>query len=342
VIVIGEQLSVVSKNVRAKSAAKTFLWSLTTVLLTTASITEAQQSAKIPRLGALLYTNPETDPNFAAFRQGLREHGYIEGQNLLIEHHSAEQKPQRLPQLAGELVHSKPNLIFALGGDVVPYAQKATKTIPIVMWVSNDPVAMGFVASLARPGGNITGITLILDELAGKRLALLKEVVPQISRVAVLWNPDHADPEFREIQIEAKALGVGLQSLEVRRGNDFEPQLQNAKTGRSEAIIVVSSRLTQGNRQRVLEFAAKNRVPVIGDWGRWAPEGALLSYGPDIAQMLPRTAIYVDKILKGVKPADLPVERPTKFELVINLKAAKELGLTIPPNVLARADRVIK
>jgi putative ABC transport system substrate-binding protein len=272
----------------------------------------------------------------------LRQHGYIEGQNLIIEHHSAEQKPQRLPQLAGELVHSKPNLIFALGGDVVPYAQKATKTIPIVMWVSNDPVAMGFVASLARPGGNITGTTLILDELAGKWLALLKEVFPQLSRVAVLWNPDHADPEFREIQTQAKALGVRLQSLEVRRGNDFEPQLQNAKTARSEAIIVVSSRLVQGNRQRILEFAAKNRVPVIGDWGGWAPEGAILSYGPDVAQILRRTAIYVDKILKGIKPADLPVERPTKFELVINLKVAKELGLTVPPNVLARADKAIK
>jgi putative ABC transport system substrate-binding protein len=309
---------------------------------TCGAVAQAQQLGKIPRLGALLYTNPETDPNFAAFRQGLRERGYVEGQNLLIEHRFADGKPERLPDLAVELVRLKPEVIFALGGDVVPFAQKATKTIPIVMWVSNDPVEMGFVESLARPGGNITGVTLILDELAGKRLALLKEVIPRISQVAVLWNPDHADPEFREIHREAKALGVGLQSLEVRRGSDFEPQFQNLVKGRPEAIIVVSSRLMQANRQRILEFAAKSRLPVIGDWGRWAADGALLSYGPNITEMVPRTAIYVDKILKGTRAADLPVERPTKFELVINLKTAKQIGLTIPPNVLARADRVIK
>jgi putative tryptophan/tyrosine transport system substrate-binding protein len=303
---------------------------------------EAQQRVKIPRLGALLYSNPESDPNFAAFRQGLRELGYVEGQNLLIEHHFADGKPQRLPELAAELVRSKPDVIFALGGDVVPFAQKSTKTIPIVMWVSNDPVETGFVASLSRPGGNITGVTLILDELAGKRMALLKEVIPQISRVAVLWNPDHADPEFKEIQREAKVLGVRVQSLEVRREDDFELQFQNITKARPEAIIVVSSRLMQGNRQRILEFAARHRLPVIGDWGRWAPDGALLSYGPDTTRLAPRTAIYVDKILKGAKAGDLPVERPTKFELVINLKTAKQLGVMIPPNVLARADRVIR
>lgn len=313
-----------------------------TMLLAPCLPAEAQQLTKIPRLGALLYSNPETDPNFAAFRQGLRERGYVEGQNLLIEHYFADRKPERLPDLAAELVRSKPDLIFALGGDVVPFVQKATKTIPIVMWVSNDPVEMGFVVSLARPGGNITGVTLILDELAGKRMALLKEVIPQISRVAVLWNPDHADPEFREIQREANALGVRLQSLEVRRGDDFERQFQNARTERSEAIIVVSSRLIQGNRQRILEFAGKNRLPVIGDWGRWAPDGALLSYGPDITAMVLRTAIYVDKIIKGVKPSDLPVERPMKFELVINLKTVRQIGLTIPQWVLMRADKVIR
>lgn len=321
---------------------KIFRFVLYTMLLAPCLPAEAQQLTKIPRLGALLYSNPETDPNFAAFRQGLRERGYVEGQNLLIEHYFADRKPERLPDLAAELVRSKPDLIFALGGDVVPFVQKATKTIPIVMWVSNDPVEMGFVVSLARPGGNITGVTLILDELAGKRMALLKEVIPQISRVAVLWNPDHADPEFREIQREAKALGVRLQSLEVRRGDDFERQFQNARTERSEAIIVVSSRLIQGNRQRILEFAGKNRLPVIGDWGRWAPDGALLSYGPDITAMVLRTAIYVDKIIKGVKPSDLPVERPMKFELVINLKTVRQIGLTIPQWVLMRADKVIR
>ena len=226
--------------------------------------------------------------------------------------------------------------------NVVPFAQKATKTIPMVMWVSNDPVKAGFVASLARPGGNITGVTLILDELAGKRLALLKEVISQISRVAVLWNPDHADPEFKEIEREAKALAVHVQSVEVRRGEDFDSQFQNLTKGRPEAIIVVSSRLMQDNRRRILEFAAKQRLPVIGDWGRWAPDGALLSYGPDATKLGARMATYVDKILKGAKAGDLPIERPSKFELVINLKTAKQIGLTIPPNVLARADRVIR
>jgi putative ABC transport system substrate-binding protein len=302
----------------------------------------AQQSAKLPRLGSLLYSNPETDPNFQPFRDGLRQLGYIEGKNLLIAHRFADGKPERLAGLAAELVRSKPDVIFALGGDVVPFAQKATKTIPIVMWVSNDPVEMGFVTSLSRPGGNITGVTLILDELAGKRLALLREVMPRVSRVAILWNPEHADPEFREIQIQAKALAVQLQSFEVRRGDDFEPQFENIMKGRAEAIVVVSSRLMQANRQLVLEFAAKNRLPVISDWGRWAPDGAMLSYGPNITEMIRRSAIYVDKIIKGSKPAELPVERPTKFELVINLRTAKQIGLTIPPNILARADRVIQ
>ena len=303
---------------------------------------QAQQRVKLPRLGALLYTNPDSDPNFAAFRQGLRELGYVEGENLVMEHHFADGRPQRLPELATELVSSNPDVIVALGGDVVPFAQKATKTIPIVMWVSNDPVKAGFVASLARPGGNITGVTLILDELAGKRLALLKEVISQISRVAVLWNPDHADPEFKEIEREAKALAVHVQSVEVRRGEDFDSQFQNLTKGRPEAIIVVSSRLMQDNRRRILEFAAKQRLPVIGDWGRWAPDGALLSYGPDTTKLGARVATYVDKILKGAKAGDLPIERPSKFELVINLKTAKQIGLTIPPNVLARADRVIR
>jgi len=226
-------------------------------LLAAAVIAEAQQRVKIPRLGALLYSNPDSDPNFAAFRQGLREIGYVERGNIAIEHHFADGRPQRLPELAAELVRSRPDVILALGGDVVPFAQSSTKTIPIVMWVSNDPVQAGLVASLARPGGNVTGVTLILDELAGKRLALLKEVIPQISRVAVLWNPDHADPEFKEIEREAKVLAVRVLSLEVRRGEDFELQFQNIIKERAEAIIVVSSRPIQDNRVRILEFAAK-------------------------------------------------------------------------------------
>jgi putative tryptophan/tyrosine transport system substrate-binding protein len=307
------------------------------------SVGEAQQQpVKVPRLGILLYSNPQTDPNFLAFRDGLRDLGYIEGQNLAFDYRFADGKPQRLPDLAVDLVRLKPDVIFALGGDVVPAIQKATKTIPIVMWISNDPVQAGFVSSLARPGGNITGLTLILDELAGKRLELLKEVAPRISRVAILWNPDHADPEFREIKRAAGSFDVRLQSLEVRHGDEFDVAFQTATKGQSEAMIVVSSRLMQRNRQRILDFSAQNRLALIGDGGSWAPEGALMSYGPTIAEMVPRAAMYVDKILKGSKAADLPVQRPSKFELVINLKTAKQIGLAIPPSVLARADKVIK
>ena len=321
---------------------KTLILLLTSIFLATISFAQAQQPRKVSRLGVLLYSTPEGDPNVAAFRQSMRDLGYIEGQNLSIEYRFAGGKPERLTELAAELAKLNPDVIFALGGDVVPAAQRATKTIPIVMWASNDPVQAGIVASLAHPGGNITGITLILDELAGKRLELLKELAPRISRVAVLWNPDHADPEFREIQSAAKAMKVRLQSLEVRRGEDFDGQFDAATKAKSQALIVVSSRLINFQRQRVFDYAAKNRIPLVGDWGPWASGGALMSYGPNTDEMARRVAAHVDKILKGVKPLDIPVERPTKFELVINLNAAKLIGLTIPQSVLYRADQVIK
>ena len=311
-------------------------------MLASFSFADAQQPRKIPRLGILLYSSPENDPNVAQFRQYLRELGRIEGQNISIEYRFAGGKPERLTDAAVELVRLNPDVIFALGGDVVPAAQKATKTIPIVMWASNDPVQMGFVASLAHPGGNITGVTLILDELAGKRLSLLKEIAPKISRVAVLWHPDHADPEFREIQREAQTMKVQLQSLEVRQSEDFENRFQAATKAKSQALMVVSSRLINLQRQRILDYTAKNRIPLVGDWGSWTPNGGLMSYGPNISEMTRRAAVHVDKILKGAKPADIPVEQPTKFELIINLNAAKQIGLTIPPNVLVRADRVIR
>jgi ABC-type uncharacterized transport system substrate-binding protein len=318
------------------------IWLLAVFMLAAVSFAEAQPTGKRPRLGMLLYSTPEEDPNVTQFRQYLRELGRIEGQNISIEYRFAGGKPERLTDAAVELVRLNPDVIFALGGDVVPAAQKATKTIPIVMWASNDPVQMGFVASLAHPGGNITGITLILDQLAGKRLALLKEIAPKISRVAVLWHPDHADPEFREIQREAQAMKVQLHSLEVRQSADFENQFQGATKAKSQAVMVVSSRLVNLQRQRILDYTAKSRIPLIGDWGAWAPNGGLMSYGPNISEMTRRAAVHVDKILKGAKPADIPVERPTKFELVINLKTAKQIGMTIPPEVLARADRVIR
>ena len=318
------------------------IWLLAVFILAAVAFAEAQPAGKRPRLGILLYSTPENDPNLAQFRQNIRDLGYIEGQNISVEYRFGRGKPERLAEAAGELARLNPDVIFALGGDVVPAAQKATKTIPIVMWASNDPVQAGFVRSLAHPGGNITGVTLILDELAGKRLALLKEIAPTISRVAVLWNPDHADPEFRDLQGAAKVMKVGLQSLEVRRAEDFDGQFQAATKAKSQALIVVSSRLINFQRQRILDYAAKSRIPLVGDWGSWTPNGGLMSYGPNISEMTRRAAIHVDKILKGAKPADIPVERPTKFELVINLNAARQIGLTIPPEVLARADRVIK
>ena len=317
-------------------------WVAPVLLLAAISIADAQSKGKTPRLGMLLYSTPENDPNVAEFRQNLRALGYIEGRNLLVEYRFAGGKPERLAEAAVELARLNPDVIFALGGDVVPAAQKATKTIPIVMWASNDPVQMGFVTSLAHPGGNITGVTLILDQLAGKRLALLNEIAPSISRVAVLWDPNHADPEFREMQSAAQSMKIRLQSLEIRKGEDFDGQFQAATKANSQALIVVSSRLINLHRQRILDYAAKNRLPLVGDWGSWSPNGGLMSYGPNISEMIHRAAVHVDKILKGAKPADIPVERPTKFELVINLNAAKQIGLTIPPNVLVRADRVIR
>jgi len=321
---------------------KIAVWLLASFFLATVSFAHAQQPAKVPRLGVLLFSTPEADPTVAAFRQNIRDLGHIEGQNLLVDYRFAGGKPERLTELAADLARLNPDVIFAIGGDVVPAAQKATKTIPIVMLVSNDPVQSGIVASLAHPGGNITGITLILDELAGKRLALLKEIAPRISRVAVLWNPDHADPEFREIQSAAQAMKVRLQSLQVRQGEDFDGQFHAATKAKSQALIVVSSRLINLHRKRVLDYAAKSRIPLVGDWGSWTPDGGLMSYGPSIPEMIRRAAVHVDKILKGAKPTDIPVERPMKFELVINLNAAKQIGLTVPPNVLVRPDRVIR
>jgi putative ABC transport system substrate-binding protein len=321
---------------------KLAIWLSAGFILATASFAQAQKSAKVPRLGVLLFGTPESDPNIPAFFQNMRELGHVEGQNFLLDYRFAGGKPERLPDLAADLVRLNPDVILALGGDVVPAAQKATKSIPIVMLVSNDPVEAGIVASLAHPGGNITGVTLILDELAGKRLELLKEMVPKVSRVAVLWNPNHADPELREMRSAAKAMKVRLQSLEVRHGDDFDGQFRVATKANSQALIVVSSRLINLNRKRALDYAAKSRIPLVGDWGAWIPEGGVLSYGPSIPEMIRRLAVHVDKVFKGTKVSDIPVERPMKFELVIDLNAAKRLKLTVPPNLLVRADRVIR
>ncbi|MEO6407891.1 MAG: ABC transporter substrate-binding protein [Burkholderiaceae bacterium] len=234
---------------------------------------------------------------------------------------------------------SIPRFIVALGGDVAPFARNATRTIPVVMAVSVDPVRSGLVKSLAQPGGNVTGVTFISSELAAKRLQLLKESAPKIARVGVLWNPDHIDPEYAETQAAGAMLGIHVQSLEVRGPSDFDAA---AGAGRPEAIVVVSSRLMSFNRQRITEFAAQRHIPLVCGWGPWVEGGALLSHGPDIDASVRRAAGYVDRILKGADPARLPVEQPTQFELMINLKTAKALGLAIPQSVLHRTDRILE
>ena len=301
---------------------------------------DAQQT-RIARLGILLFGTPDTD-SFPAIRRGLSALGYVEGQNILFEHRYAERRPERLQDLASELVRSKPDLIIAAGGDVAPFAKRATSSIPIVMITSADPVQGGLVASLARPGGNVTGVTFVSSDLAGKRLQLLKEAAPVVTRVAVLWNPDHPDGEFPATLAAGRSLGVQVQSLEVRRRDDFAGAFAAANRERMEAVVVVSSRLMTLNRTGILDLAVQNRLLLVSGWGPWAAEGGLLSYGPDLDAVIRSSATYVDRILKGARPADLPVEQPTKFELVINLKTAKALGLTIPPSLLARADRIIE
>jgi putative tryptophan/tyrosine transport system substrate-binding protein len=303
----------------------------------------AQQTGKaVPRIGALLFGTPDTDPNFGAFRRGLRDLGYVESQNIIIEYRYAEGKSERLRELAKELVAIKPDVIFALGGDVAPLVRAATSTIPIVMAVSNDAVQSGLVASLARPGGNITGVTFVSSDLAAKRLQYLREIAPDLARVAVLWNPDHIDPEYRETQAAAKTLGIQIQSLEVRTVADFDAAFQTAITARSQALIPVSARLMVTNRPRILQFSSQRQLLLATGFGPWAREGALLSYGPDVDALTRRAAAYVDKILRGARPAELPVEQPTRFQLVINGRTAKTLGLSIPDKLLATADEVIE
>ena len=294
------------------------------------------------RVGVLLYSSPTADPNMPVLREALRAAGYVEGRNLVLEFRYAEGKPERLKALAEELAQLRPDVIYAFGGDVVPYAKAATQTIPIVGMMSLDPVRAGIVPSLAHPGGNLTGFTFLLSELAGKRLEFLREVMPRLSRVAVLWNPDHPDPDFKDTQEAASRLGIRLLSIEVRKADDFEVALPMVTRDRAEAMIVVSSRLMFLRQAQILDFAAKNKVPIATGWGAWAHNGALLSYGANIDEIVRQSASHVDKILRGAKPADLPIEQPTRFELVLTLKTARALNLTVPPSLLARADRIVE
>jgi putative tryptophan/tyrosine transport system substrate-binding protein len=323
-------------------ARRRFLTVLGATALTIPLRALAQQpQGTIPRIGMLLFNSPQIDP-IAPLLEGLQTMGYVVGKTIIIEYRYAEGKNERLPGLAADLVQLKPDLIFAYGGDVAPHVKKATSSIPIVALVSNDPVQSGLVASVGRPGGNVTGVTLIYDELAGKVLELLKEAVPNILRVAVLWNPNHADPEFRETQRAAAAHGIQLQSLEVRQPDDFDIAFEAATRERAEGLIIVSTRLLLQQRQKIVDFGAKNRIIMAGNWGDWAKDGLLLTYGPNPADAMRRIAFYIDKIIKGVRPADLPMERPTRFELIINQKTATTLGIKFPSTILARADGVIE
>ena len=318
------------------------------VLLAVAAIAEAQQAKKVPRIGYLTGSSPSArSARIEAFGQGLRELGYVEGKNIVIEYRYAEGKLDRMTELAADLVRLNVEVIVTGGPLVTRAAKEATTTIPIVMTQDADPVGSGFVASLARPGGNITGLSTLSPEINGKRLELLKEIVPKLSRVAVLGTstrPGTAQ-ELKEVELAAGAFGVKLQYLDVLDPKDIETAFRAASKGRVDAVLMlVSGGVVDAHRTTIVELAVKTRLPVIyGTGGRAFVEAdGLMTYGVNINDLDRRAATYVDKILKGTKPADLPVEQPTKFEFVINLKAAKQIGLTIPPNVLARADRVIK
>jgi putative ABC transport system substrate-binding protein len=320
------------------------IFALLVLVLGSVFSANAQQTKKVPRIGFLNPgSSPSTDSRIEAFRLGLRELGYVEGKDIVIERRYAEARLDRLGEMARDLVHLKVDVIFAVGTPSVEAAKEATQTIPIII-SSGDPVGSGHVASLARPGGNITGLTNLTPELAGKRLELLKEIVPRLSRVAVLWNPESpaAALRMKEAEFAARSLHLQLHSAEARSPNDLEPAFSAMKRERAGALITLRGPLIVNQSKRILDLAAKNRLPAVYDDRSAVQADGLMSYGANQADLDRRAATYVDKILKGAKPAELPIEQPTKFELVINLKAAKQIGVTIPPNVLARADRVIK
>ncbi len=305
----------------------------------------AQQPTKIPRIGYLSAASLSAiSARIEAFRQGLRELRYVEGKNIVIDWRSAEGKLDRLPALAAELVRLKVDIIVTGGPTAIPHAKEATSTIPIVMTFDNDPVANGFVASLARPGGNITGLSALSPELSGKQLELLKETVPKLSRVAVLGTstvPGYTQV-LKEMELVAGALKLQLQYLDVLGPKDIETAFRTASKGRADALLVMNSGVAAVHRSQIIELTIKSRLPAIYYRSEFVEDGGLMSYGASFTDMDRRAATYVDKILKGRTPADLPVEQPMKFEFIISLIAAKQIGLTIPPNVLVRADKVIR
>ena len=318
---------------------------LCTVLFALCVSAHAQQPTKIPRIGLLFTATPSAAAaRIEAFRQGLRELGYVEGKNILIEQRYAEGQLNHMNELAADLVRLKVDVIVTIGPAATRPAKEATHAIPIVMGVDDDPVGNGFVASLARPGGNITGLASRAPEIGGKQLELLKEIVPRLSRVAVLGTstqPGNAQ-SLREAEVAAGALAVKLQYLDVLSPKDIEPVFRTASNGRAEAVLVLRASIFFSHRKQIVDLAAKRQLPAMYYTTEYVEEGGLMTYGVSITDLFRRAATYVDKILKGARPAELPIEQPTKFELVVNLKTAKRIGLTIPPNVLARADKVIK
>ena len=305
----------------------------------------AQPQEKVWRIGMLETVSPELNTaNLDAFQQGLRERGYIEGRNLIIEYRSADGRSERFPGLVAELVGLKVDLIVTRGTPASLAAKRATRTIPVVMANAGEPVESGIVDSLAHPGGNVTGLSSLTVHIEAKRLGLLRELVPGIERIAALYNMSSPanPPQWKEVETAARSLGVQPQLLDVRKPEDFAPAFDSATRQRADGLIVGQEGLLQANRKLIAELAAKHRLPAIYRSMEFIEVGGLMAYGPSYPDLYRRAAIYVDQILKGANPGDLPIEQPTKFELIINLKTAKALGLTVPPPLLLRADEVIK
>jgi len=324
---------------------KIVIWQLATLLLASVHLAEAQQPGKVPRIGFLGNSTAALEANLVGpFREGLRDLGYVEGRNILIEYRWAEGKYERFPTLIGELIALKVDLIVTAGTPASLAVKKATAAIPLVMIAVGDPIGTGLIASLARPGGNATGLTSVAEDLEAKRLDLLREVVPKLSHFAVFWNP--ANPIHfileKEVQAAAAVLRMKVLSLGVRTPEELDNAFAAILRERPGALLVLPDRVFLHNRARIMDFATQNRLPGVHAYVELVEAGGLMSYGPSYADMHRRAAYFVDRILKGTKPADLPVERPMKFELVINLKAAKQIGVTIPPEVLFRATKVIK
>jgi putative tryptophan/tyrosine transport system substrate-binding protein len=317
------------------------------LLFSTPLAAEAQQAGEVPRIG---YINPgyPSDPirvrRLAAFREGLRELGYVEGRNIALELRWAEGKYDRYPALAGDLVRLKVHVIVTIGGAATKAAKQVTRTIPIVMSLVTDPVESGLVGSLARPGGNVTGTSIMAPDLAGKQFELLKQALPEISRVALLWNP--ANPggavQLREAEAAARAAGVRLQALEARDSQEIDNAFAAMRRERAGALVVLADAILYNQRKQIADLAAKSRLPSASALREYVEAGGLIAYSADFVDLERRSATFVDKILKGAKPADLPVEQPTKFDLIVNLRTAKAFGLTIPPALLLRADQVIE